>query len=120
MERGTPEDHPQRNEVAVRAGYVRQQTETLLLAPSKGHPALLYQQMSSFLYWAVDLARWTLQEYTSAEAPGWEALNDGQQRLYQGAEELKFALYGSKSAEERATASLKAARELLRLTEQWV
>jgi hypothetical protein len=120
MQRLTLEDHPLFNEVAVNEAYTRQQLETFLLAPTKGHPGFVYQNLMSFLFWANNLACQTALQYRDAEVPGSESFAEREERVRQLAEELKAALYATRSANERATASLTAARELARITERFV
>jgi hypothetical protein len=111
-----PEDPERRREATVWGAYVSHLAATLSLAPSRGHPAYVYQSLRSILCWATEYPGRLMGERREQDATGVAALNRTASEVADLAEQIQALLLDPLQAIHRTRACLAAANQLLDLT----
>jgi hypothetical protein len=108
----------QRKTCCISAAWITHLSETLSIAPRQGHPATIYQQLDSLLYWTQQRPRNLSKKYGGDEASGKEEWEAAACTVERAADVVRETLIGPLTAEERARNSLAAADKLLALSER--
>ena len=112
-----PADPERLREATVWSAYISHFAGTLSLAPSRGHPAYLYQSLPSLMYWATEYPDRVMAGLRERDLPGVERLNADAAEVAALAAQIRSILLDPPRAAARTQASLAAADQLLALTE---
>ena len=104
--------------VRVWAAWIRHLAAKLALAPFKGHPAEVYQQLGTLRYWTTTDPGEILKQLQETECPGLEELEAHAAEAARLGEALRETLLGPAPAAERARTALAAAERLVEMTER--
>jgi hypothetical protein len=118
LESQYPEGSERYREAKVWGAYLAHLAGTLSLAPGRGHPAYVYQSLSSLLSWAAEFPGRRVEELRQEGAGDFKMLHREAVEVAGLAEQVRSGLLGAVQSICRARGCLTAARELLAVSER--